>query len=93
MHEMLSMNDVAWFLIVGGLAGWIASVLVEGSGLGVIGDIVVGVIGALLGGYAANRLNIDIYGFWQVLIIAVLGSVFFLIILRVMFRTRRAVDG
>lgn len=38
-----------WFLIVGLVAGWLAGVLVKGGGFGVVGDIVIGVIGAVLG--------------------------------------------
>ena len=44
------MNFV-FFLIVGLLAGWLAGVLVKGGGFGVIGDLIVGVLGAFLGGF------------------------------------------
>ena len=82
MHGSIDLHNFIWLLIVGGLAGWIASVLVKGSGLGVIGDIVVGVIGAFLGGFFAYQFDITVYGFWEVLGMAVLGSVVLLIIAR-----------
>lgn len=43
--------DFVWFVLVGLVAGWLAGQLVKGGGFGVIGDIVVGVLGAVLGGF------------------------------------------
>jgi uncharacterized membrane protein YeaQ/YmgE (transglycosylase-associated protein family) len=91
MHDPVEFHNFFWFLIVGGLAGWIASVLVEGSGLGVVGDIVVGVLGAFLGSFFAYQFNINVYGFWEVLGMAILGAVILLIILRTFTRPRRIV--
>jgi len=42
--------EFVWFILIGLVAGWLAGRLVRGGGFGVIGDIVVGVVGALLGG-------------------------------------------
>ncbi len=89
MHHSIEIHNFVWFLIVGGLAGWIASVLVEGSGLGVIGDIVVGVIGAFVGAFFAYQFDITVYGFWEVLGMAVLGSVVLLLIARLFTPRRR----
>ena len=44
-----------WFLVVGVVAGWLAGVLVKGGGFGLVGDLVVGVIGAVLGGFLFGR--------------------------------------
>jgi uncharacterized membrane protein YeaQ/YmgE (transglycosylase-associated protein family) len=49
------MNILAW-LVVGLIAGWLAGLVMKGGGYGVIGDIVVGVVGALLGGFLAGVL-------------------------------------
>jgi uncharacterized membrane protein YeaQ/YmgE (transglycosylase-associated protein family) len=43
--------ESVWFIVVGLVAGWLAGLLMKGGGFGVIGDIVVGVLGALLGGF------------------------------------------
>jgi uncharacterized membrane protein YeaQ/YmgE (transglycosylase-associated protein family) len=43
--------DLLWFLIIGLVAGWLAGQLTKGGGFGLIGDLIVGVIGALLGGW------------------------------------------
>ncbi len=89
MHDTMQFHDLIWFLIVGGLAGWIASVLVDGGGMGIITDIVIGVLGAFLGGFLAYQFNIAIYGFWGVLVTAIIGAVILLVIFRGVSRTRR----
>ena len=51
------MGILAW-IVVGLIAGWLASQVMRGGGYGLIGDIIVGIVGALLGGFlAANLLN------------------------------------
>ena len=47
------MGVLAW-IVVGLIAGWLAGMVVKGGGFGVIGDIVVGILGALLGGFLAS---------------------------------------
>ena len=42
--------EFIWLLLVGLIAGWLAGVLVRGGGFGVLGDMVVGILGALIGG-------------------------------------------
>ena len=47
------MNILAW-LVVGLIAGWLAGQVMKGGGYGLVGDIVVGVVGALVGGFLAG---------------------------------------
>ena len=47
------MGVLAW-IVVGLIAGWLAGMVVKGGGFGIIGDIVVGILGALLGGFLAS---------------------------------------
>src|SRR5579872_4171640 len=82
MHDWTSFYNWVWFFAVGGLAGWIASVFVQGSGLGLLGDIAAGVTGSFLGAYIAYELNITIYGFWEVFGAAIVGAVIILAVLR-----------
>jgi len=49
------MGIVAW-LVVGLIAGWLAGMVMKGGGYGVIGDIIVGIVGALIGGFLASVL-------------------------------------
>jgi uncharacterized membrane protein YeaQ/YmgE (transglycosylase-associated protein family) len=44
-----------WFIVIGLAAGWLAGQTMKGGGFGVIGDIVIGVIGALIGGFLFQR--------------------------------------
>lgn len=51
------MNILAW-LLLGGLAGWIAgAIVIRNSKLGVVGNIIVGIVGAVLGGWLFNRFG------------------------------------
>ena len=54
-------NLFAW-LIVGGVAGWLASRLAQGVGRGVIGDIIVGTVGVLIGGFLLSLLEPSTFG-------------------------------
>ncbi len=51
-----------WFALVGLVAGWLAGKIMKGSGYGVVGDIVIGVIGAFVGGYLFSILGVSIGG-------------------------------
>ena len=91
MHNTMTLHDLVWFLITGGLVGWIAGILVTGGGLGILADIVIGIVGAFLGGFLANQFNIAVYGFWGVVAMSVLGAVILLVILRLFSPSRRTV--
>ena len=62
------------FLIVGLIAGYIAE-KATGSNHGLLTNLVVGVIGAIVGGFIAGALGIQLFGFIGALIIATLGSI------------------
>ncbi len=49
------MNIIAW-IIVGLIAGWLAGLVMRGGGFGIVGDIIVGILGALIGGFIAGLL-------------------------------------
>jgi uncharacterized membrane protein YeaQ/YmgE (transglycosylase-associated protein family) len=79
---------IAW-LIVGLLAGFFASAIVRGHGFGCIGNIVVGLVGAVIGGYVAGALGfIGVYHFWGSLLIAFLGAVILVAILQLFIGRR-----
>jgi uncharacterized membrane protein YeaQ/YmgE (transglycosylase-associated protein family) len=76
-----------WFLIVGLVAGWLAGMLVKGGGFGIIGDLVVGVIGAVLGGWLFSTLGAAAGGgLLGSIVVATVGAVVFLVIVRVIKR-------
>ena len=76
-----------WFLIVGLVAGWLAGVLVKGGGFGVVGDLIVGVIGAFLGGWLFSMLGASAGGgLLGSIIVATIGAVVLLFIVRLVKR-------
>ena len=76
--------DILWFILVGLVAGWLAGLIVKGRGLGLLGDLIVGVIGALIGGYLFSFLNISlpVTGFWGSLLTATIGAILLLFVLK-----------
>jgi uncharacterized membrane protein YeaQ/YmgE (transglycosylase-associated protein family) len=75
------MEFILW-LIVGGVAGWLAGLIVRGYGFGLLGNIVVGIVGALIAGWLLPRLGIAIGGGTLGEIInAVIGAVILLLII------------
>ena len=86
------MGILAW-IVVGLIAGWLASQVMRGGGYGLIGDIVVGIVGALIGGFlAANLLNMPnaVNGInITSIFVAFVGAVILLAILRMVSGRRR----
>jgi len=79
-----TLTSVGWigYIIIGAIAGWIAGKLVKGGGAGILMNIVIGVVGALIGGFLLSFfLNTAAGGWWFTLFTAVLGSVILLWIL------------
>ena len=76
-------ESIVVFLVLGLIAGWLASKIVEGTGYGLIGDMVIGVIGALIGGSLLPVLGIDRRpGMISAIITAFIGAIFLLVILQ-----------
>ena len=77
---------IIW-LIVGAIAGWLAGMVVKGSGYGLIGDIVVGILGGLFAGWLLPQVGIVIgSGIIAAIIDAFIGAVILLIALRLIKR-------
>jgi len=73
-------------LVVGGIAGWLASLLVQGTGFGLVGDIVVGILGALIAYWLFPILGITLTlggGLLGAIIMAFIGAVILLVIVKV----------
>jgi len=64
-----------WFLFIGGVIGWLAGFIMRGRGFGIIGDIVVGVVGAMLGGWLAGVIGIYPGSSFGVFLVALAGAV------------------
>jgi uncharacterized membrane protein YeaQ/YmgE (transglycosylase-associated protein family) len=75
--------EFIWFILIGLAAGWVAGQLMKGGGFGVVGDIIVGAIGALLGGFLFRTLGVSAGGgLLGSLIVAIIGAVVLLFLLR-----------
>ncbi len=78
----ITVQTIIIWLIVGGIAGWLAGLIVTGGGFGLIGNIVVGIVGAIIAGWLLPRLGIAIgSGFIAAIINAVIGAVILLVII------------
>jgi uncharacterized membrane protein YeaQ/YmgE (transglycosylase-associated protein family) len=73
-----------WFLIIGVVAGWLAGKVMRGRGFGLIGDLVVGILGALVGGFLFTFLGITAYGLIGSLVTATVGAMILLWIVRLL---------
>jgi uncharacterized membrane protein YeaQ/YmgE (transglycosylase-associated protein family) len=80
--RVMSLEALLIILIVGAVAGWLAGLIVRGFGFGLLGNIVVGIVGALIAGWLFPRLGIAIGGGMIASIInATLGAVILLVII------------
>lgn len=92
---MTAMDLIGW-LVIGLLAGWIASMIMGRGGYGVVGDIVVGVVGAFIGGFVARLLNLagpsstDPIS-WASLIFAIIGAIILIALVRALSGSRSSV--
>ena len=66
------------FLLIGLVAGWLAGQIMKGRGFGLIGNLVVGVVGAVIGGLIFDGLNIASGGILPSLVSALLGAIILL---------------
>ena len=79
--------EFIWFILIGLVAGWLAGQFMKGGGFGVIGDIVVGVLGALLGGFLFRSFGVSLGGgLLGAIIVATIGAVVLIYILRLIKR-------
>jgi len=78
--------SLLWFLIVGLIAGWLAGVVMKGGGYGVIGDMILGILGALIGGHVLGWLGIVAGGLIGSIFTAFIGAVLLILLVRLIKR-------
>jgi uncharacterized membrane protein YeaQ/YmgE (transglycosylase-associated protein family) len=74
--------NILWFLIIGAVAGWLAGLLMKGKGFGLLGNIVIGCIGALIGGFLFGLFGISSGSLLGSLITALVGAIVLIYIVR-----------
>lgn len=78
--------SVIGFLIVGLIAGWLAGKIMSGGGFGLLGNLALGVVGAVVGGHVLGFVGYGGGGFFANLVVATLGAIGCLALVRVIKR-------
>ena len=79
--------ELLWFILIGLAAGWLAGQFMRGGGFGVVGDILLGVVGAVVGGFLFSQLGLSAGGgLIGALIVATIGAVVMLFLIRAIKR-------
>jgi uncharacterized membrane protein YeaQ/YmgE (transglycosylase-associated protein family) len=74
--------EFLWFILIGIAAGWLAGLIMKGGGYGLIVDLIVGVVGALLGGWLFGLAGVAAGGFIGQLVVATIGAIVLILVLR-----------
>jgi uncharacterized membrane protein YeaQ/YmgE (transglycosylase-associated protein family) len=78
----LDIQSLIIWLIVGAIAGWLAGVIVKGYGFGLLGNIVIGIVGAFIGGWLFPSLGLwDLPGLPGIILSATLGAIILLVVI------------
>ena len=77
----ISLSGIVWWLVVGLIAGFLASLVMRG-GYGIVGDIIVGIVGAIIGGFLASLVGLGSSCLIGTIIIAFIGACILIAILR-----------
>jgi uncharacterized membrane protein YeaQ/YmgE (transglycosylase-associated protein family) len=81
--------EIIVILIIGAVAGWLGSTIYKGSGLGLIGNIVVGIVGSFVGYWALGKLGINLGTGWiGAILTGAIGAIIILILLNLIFPRR-----
>jgi uncharacterized membrane protein YeaQ/YmgE (transglycosylase-associated protein family) len=85
----LSNESLLVIVVVGIVAGWLAGKIVDGGGFGLIGDLVIGVVGAFIGDWLLPRLHVHLgTGILSAILNATIGAIVLLVIIRVIAGNR-----
>jgi uncharacterized membrane protein YeaQ/YmgE (transglycosylase-associated protein family) len=90
LNSAVSLGDIAVFILVGLVAGFLASLVVMGRGRGWFWNLIIGILGAILGGWLAGVLHVsNPYGIFGQIVIAFVGALILLLIWRLLFRRKK----
>jgi uncharacterized membrane protein YeaQ/YmgE (transglycosylase-associated protein family) len=88
MH--MSGESLLIILLIGAIAGWLAGQIVQGTGFGLVGDIIIGIVGAFIASWLFPQLGIHLgAGVVAAIIAATIGAVLLLVIVRLVRRGGR----
>jgi uncharacterized membrane protein YeaQ/YmgE (transglycosylase-associated protein family) len=80
----MDFSNLVIFLLIGVIAGWLAGKIMKGGGFGLLGNMVLGVIGAFIGGYLFGLFGIAAGGFIGSLVTATVGAIVLLYIVKLL---------
>ena len=77
-----------WYLLIGLVAGYVASLIVKGSGSGLIVNLVIGILGSFIGGWLFGLMGIVAIGTWGSILTSIAGAVVLLLIVSLFTRRK-----
>lgn len=81
--------EIVVILLIGAAAGWLGSVIYKGSGLGIIGNIVMGIIGSFVGYWLLEKLGINLGSGWiSVILTGAIGAIIILLLLNLIIKKK-----
>lgn len=81
--------EILVILIIGAVAGWLGSTIYKGSGLGLIGNIIIGIAGSFVGYWLLGKLGVSLGGGWiGAILTGAAGAIVILVLLNLIFRNR-----
>ena len=81
--------EIVVILIIGAVAGWLGSTIYKGSGLGLLGNIVVGIVGSFVGYWALGKLGVNLGTGWiGAILTGAIGAIIILILINLIFPRR-----
>lgn len=69
-------SNLIWWVVVGLIAGWAAGKIMKGGGYGAVMDIILGVVGAVVGGWLLGALGVHAGGLISTIVVAIIGAIF-----------------
>ena len=87
----ISAESLIWWIVIGLIAGFLASLVMRGGvGYGIVGDIIAGIVGAFIGGWLFGALGISVgSGLVGSILVAFIGACIFIFLLRLITRSAR----
>ncbi|MHC4267098.1 MAG: GlsB/YeaQ/YmgE family stress response membrane protein [Planctomycetota bacterium] len=82
----MGIMNLIYFLAIGAVAGWIAGIIMKGGGFGLLVNMIIGVVGAIVGGFLFGLVGISTGGLVGSLITAVAGAVTLLFVIKLIKR-------
>lgn len=84
--------NIVWFLIIGIVSGWIAGEITKGHGFGWIGNMIVGIAGALIGGFLFDAVGLQAYGTVARIVMSVIGALILLFLASLFGKNRTPIS-